>query len=84
MPGRRLERQTGVWLQWRLTRSRGPDTLVGRWRGTGAFHGGWDLKRVGGPELEPPDFVSLFDDPWRFCRRPRGTDRMAARPGTLR
>ncbi|MEY2441817.1 MAG: hypothetical protein QOJ46_1243 [bacterium] len=73
-------------VQWRMTRSGGSQTLLGRWRygATGAFRGGWDLKKVGGPELEPPDFAGLFDDPWRFCRGPGRTDRIAPRPSSHR
>ena len=69
-PTRRLPRDLGQ-VEWRLTKSRGPDVLVGRWR-FGAhedFRGGWNLSRVAGPELEPPDVTALFDQPSRFCRR---------------
>ncbi|MDX6676251.1 MAG: hypothetical protein QOE31_303 [Solirubrobacteraceae bacterium] len=57
--------------QWRMTRSGGPGKLVGRWRygASGDFHGGWDLTKVGGPELEPPDITPSFDKPSDFCRR---------------
>jgi len=58
-------------VQWRMTHSGGRATLVGRWRygSSGAFHGGWDLTKVGGPQLEPPDVTPLFDEPSAFCRR---------------
>ena len=37
-------------VQWRMTRSGGSGKLIGRWRygASGAFHGGWDLTKVGG------------------------------------
>jgi hypothetical protein len=71
-PTRRLPDDLGE-VQWRMTRSGGSDKLVGGWRyGTsGAFRGGWDLTKVGGPELEPPDVIGLFDEKSSFCRRVR-------------
>ena len=59
-------------VQWLMTRSGGKEQLIGRWRlgTTGTFRGGWDLSKIGGPELEPPDVTLLFDEPSRFCRRP--------------
>jgi hypothetical protein len=69
-PTRALPRDLGQ-VEWRMTKSGGSDELVGRWRyGTNErFRGGWDLIKVGGPELEPPDVIPLFDSPSRFCRR---------------
>jgi hypothetical protein len=71
-PTRRTPLDAGE-VQWRMTRSGGRDELVGRWRyGTsGPFRGGWDLSKIGGPELEPPDVTPLFLHPVRFCRRVR-------------
>jgi hypothetical protein len=70
-PTRRLPRDLGE-VQWRMTKSAGTGELIGRWRfgNKGAFRGGWDLVRVGGKELEPPDVISLFEQPSRFCRDP--------------
>jgi hypothetical protein len=70
-PTRRLPRDLGE-VQWRMTKSAGTGELIGRWGfgNKGAFRGGWDLIRVGGKELEPPDVISLFDQPSRFCRDP--------------
>ncbi|MEA2184179.1 MAG: hypothetical protein QOF69_3364 [Solirubrobacteraceae bacterium] len=49
-----------------------------------AFRGGWDLIRVGGKELEPPDVISLFEQPSRFCRDPtRGPPARTAAPAPL-
>jgi hypothetical protein len=83
-PTRRLPRDLGE-VEWRMTKSGGRTQLVGRWRfgSSAAYHGGWDLTRVGGKALEPPDVIALFDEPSRFCRRatarPRGS-RHAAGP----
>jgi hypothetical protein len=71
-------------VQWRMTRSGDGDKLVGRWRfgTTGAFRGGWDLSKIGGPELEPPDVTPLFGEPSLFCRRasrPEKAGRRASR-----
>jgi hypothetical protein len=83
-PTRRLPGDLGE-VEWRMTRSGGHGQLVGRWRfgASGAFRGGWDLTKVGGKELEPPDVVPLFDEPSRFCRRPtaglRRSQRLPAR-----
>ncbi|MEA2185966.1 MAG: hypothetical protein QOK16_977 [Solirubrobacteraceae bacterium] len=70
-PTRRLPRDLGE-VQWRMTKSAGTGQLIGRWRfgNKEAFRGGWDLIRVGGKELEPPDVISLFEQPSRFCRDP--------------
>ncbi|MCA1697527.1 MAG: DUF4239 domain-containing protein [Actinobacteria bacterium] len=59
-------------VEWRRTKSGGRDVLVGRWRyGTGGpFRGGWDLVRVGGADVEPPDVTPLFNEPSRFCASP--------------
>jgi hypothetical protein len=69
-PTRRLPKDLGE-VEWRMTRSGGRGQLIGRWRfGTnGPFRGGWDLTKVGGEELEPPDVIPLFDQPSRFCRQ---------------
>lgn len=79
-PTRRLPRDLGE-VEWRMTKSGGRERLVGRWRfGTSAaFHGGWDLTRVGGKSLEPPDVIPLFDEPSRFCRRATATARGSRR-----
>jgi hypothetical protein len=68
-PTRKLPDDLGE-VQWRLTKSRGRNHLVGRWRfgSEGSWRGGWDLTRIGGAELEPPDVTPLFDEPSRFCR----------------
>ena len=57
-------------VEWRMTRSVGTDELIGRWRygRKEPLRGGWDLTKVGGPELEPPDVIGIFDQPSRFCR----------------
>ena len=70
-PTRRLPKDLGE-VQWRMTRSAGSGELIGRWRfgNKGAFRGGWDLIKVGGKELEPPDVTPLFHQPSRFCRHP--------------
>jgi Protein of unknown function (DUF4239) len=80
-PTRRLPRDLGQ-VEWRMTNSGGRDRLIGRWRfGTeGVFRGGWDLIRVGGKELEPPDVIPLFDQPSRFCRQ--ATHGRAGDPGS--
>jgi hypothetical protein len=72
-PTRRMPLDLGD-VQWRMSRSGGRTELVGRWRygRSGPFRGGWDLSKIGGPELEPPDMTTLFDEPARFCRRARG------------
>jgi hypothetical protein len=72
-PTRRLPYDRGE-VEWRRTRSGGSDKLVGRWRfgTTGAFRGGWDLSKIGGPELEPPDVTPLFAEGSNFCRRASG------------
>ena len=68
-PTRSMPKDLGQ-VQWRMTKSGGKEQLIGRWRygSREAFRGGWDLTKVGGPEIEPPDVAPLFDHPSRFCR----------------
>ena len=84
-PTRKLPLDRGE-VQWRMTRSRGRDELIGRWRyGTsGAFRGGWDLARVGGAQIEPPDIVELFAQPSRFCTQPADGRAEVRRPKGVR
>jgi hypothetical protein len=57
-------------VEWRLAKSEGDKLLAGKWRygAEGAFRGGWDLRRVGGPE--PTDLEARFDAAATFCHRP--------------
>jgi hypothetical protein len=57
-------------VEWRLIRIADGELVAGRWRrGTdGPWRGGWDLRRVGGPE--PVDLIPRFDNASEFCRHP--------------
>lgn len=67
-PTRKLPFDIG-YVDWRMTKSRGPNRLVGRWQygNKGHYYGGWSLTRVGGPGLEPADVTPLFSERSRFC-----------------
>lgn len=57
-------------VEWRLVETSEGEIVYGSWRyGTQEpFRGGWDLRKVGGPE--PPDLAARFDDASAFCRHP--------------
>ena len=57
-------------VEWRLVASDDGDLALSNWRYgvQEAARGGWDLRKVGGPE--PPDLAPRFDDAATFCRHP--------------